>query len=181
LALVFALVAVGAVVGAQEKPAGAPKVTNVPLQVQIVIARFQGEKRISNIPYTLTMNYPGRANLRLNADMPMPMSTISAGDAKQEPVTSFTMRPVGTNIDVSSVSNEAVDGRYALTVTVSETWFQPADTVDRAAKNLAPVSRTYQSANTVQVRDGEIAQVTAATDRATGEVIRIEVTARAVK
>jgi hypothetical protein len=50
LALVFALVAVGAVVGAQEKPAGAPKVTNVPLQVQIVIARFQGEKRISNIP-----------------------------------------------------------------------------------------------------------------------------------
>jgi hypothetical protein len=170
----------GAGVGAQEKPAGPPKVT-IPLQVQIVIARLQGEKRISSIPYTLTMNYPGRANLRLNADMPMPMTTFSAADPKQEPVTSFTMRPVGTNIDVVSVPSEAADGRYGLTVTVSETWFQPADTVERAAKNLAPISRTYQSVNTVQVKDGEIVQVTAATDRTSGEIIRIEITARVVK
>jgi hypothetical protein len=68
-----------------------------------------------------------------------------------------------------------------LEVSVSENWFQPADAVAAGVKNAPPIARNYQSQNTVQVKDGETAQFTAATDRTTGEVIRIEVTAKVLK
>ena len=72
-------------VGAQGPPAKKP---NVPLQVQIVMSRYQGEKRISSVPYTLTVNANtlqdeggGRpSQLRMGARVPVrrfPLSTAS--------------------------------------------------------------------------------------------------------
>ena len=62
---------------AQEKapaPAAATRsgtpINATPLKVQVVIARYQGEKKISSLPYTLTMNANNHASLRMGTSMP---------------------------------------------------------------------------------------------------------------
>jgi hypothetical protein len=44
-----------------------------------------------------------------------------------------------------------------------------------------PVTRTFQSANTLVLRDGQTRQFTTATDRVSGEMARVDVTVRVVK
>lgn len=46
---------------------------------------------------------------------------------------------------------------------------------------LDAVMRSFRSASTLVLRDGQTRQFTAATDRVNGEVVRIEVTLRVVK
>ena len=192
VAAVITAVCADVLVSAQDKPTvqssqAAAKAPDVPMQVQVAISRYQGEKRTSSLPYMLSMmSGQGRANLRLNSEMPVPSTVFTpAADGKPEaptPLTSYTMRPVGTNIDVQVQNATSVaDGRFVMSVTVSESWFQPADSVAAGAKSLPPIARNYQSQNTVQVKDGETAQFTAATDRSTGEVIRVEVTLKVLK
>jgi hypothetical protein len=180
--VVTAMVLVGAVASAAAQ--GRPDSDeNVPLQIQIVIARFQGEKRVSSLPYSLSMNSSigSKANVRMNAETAVPATLYTQlADAdnktKPQPLTSYTYRTIGTSIDVQAVA--ATVGRFGLSVTVSESGLQPAET---GAQFNVPSNRTYQSSNTVQLRDGETAQFTAATDRLTGEVVRVEVTLRVLK
>jgi uncharacterized protein YgiM (DUF1202 family) len=44
-----------------------------------------------------------------------------------------------------------------------------------------PVLRSYQSTNTLFLKDGQTTQFTAASDRISGEVVRVEVKATVVK
>ena len=41
--------------------------------MQVVIGRYQGEKKISSLPYTLTMNANNHASLRMGTSMPVVM------------------------------------------------------------------------------------------------------------
>jgi hypothetical protein len=178
VALAMALACAGSTVFAQDKPAPA---ADTPLQVQIVISRYQGDKRVSSLPYTLSMSTTSgmsQANLRLNSEVPVPTTIFTpAGDGKpSSSSTSYTYRTVGTNIDVRSVAR--MDGKYGLSVAVQETYVQ-LPTGDKGVGT--PSFGNYQSNNTVYVKDGEMAQFTAATDRVTGEVVRVEVTAKAMK
>jgi hypothetical protein len=154
-------------------PAGAP------LQVQIVIARYQNDKRVSSLPFSLSISSaPGnKANVRMGGQVAVPSTVFANAQAGQpQPLTSFNYQNVGTNIDVTTV--QSVQGRIGLNVTVSETTLKPAEAGSQIS---VPTLNTYQSQNTVYVKDGETAQFTAATDRISGEVVRIEVTARVVK
>ena len=163
---------------AQSKPNAATP--EQPLQVQIVIARYLNDKRISSLPFSLSMSSArgSKANVRMGGNVPVPTNVFTPvqGDSKPAPLTSYTFQNVGTNIDV--VAGETVAGRIGLNVTISETTLKPADS---GSQFNVPSTNNYQSSNTVFVRDGEIAQFTAATDRISGEVVRIEVTARVVK
>jgi len=157
--------------------AGAP--ANLPLQVQIVIARYQNDKRVSSLPFSLSMSSaPGsKSNVRMGGNVPVPSTVFTPqGDSKTQPLTSYTFQQLGTNIDVSAVAS--VDARIGLNVTISETTLKAADP---GSQVNVPSTNNYQSSNTVFVRDGETAQFTAATDRISGEVVRIEVTAKVVK
>ena len=80
IALVFAFaLASSVIVRTQEKPAPpaakpAPA-TVTPLKVSVVVARFQGEKKLSSLPYTLSVNAGSRATLRMGAKVPVMMIT----------------------------------------------------------------------------------------------------------
>ena len=75
---------------AQENEKPAPKASNaassvMPLKLQITISRYQGEKKISSMPYSLSMNAGAQppnnfANLRMGTKIPVMM--VSAVDAK---------------------------------------------------------------------------------------------------
>src|SRR5712664_3897430 len=66
---------------AQEVPKGP-----VPLRVQVVISKYQGDKKISCLPYTVSVNSDrARASLRMGGQVPI-VTTVTIGqgaDAKQ--------------------------------------------------------------------------------------------------
>jgi type II secretory pathway component GspD/PulD (secretin) len=155
-----------------------------PLEVQIVISKFQGDKRISSIPYVLAVNAnSSSAQLNVGADIPVQSTTFSpVVDGKPaNPLRSFNYRSVGTNIECSAVTAE--DGRFELSLAVDESSVVTNLTPGNKDQPLAelPVFRSFKSRNKVLLRSGQTRQYTAATDRVSGETVRIEVTLTVVK
>ena len=173
---------------AQPKPItpGAKTTQNIPLEVQVVISRYQGDKRISSLPYVLSLKSAPvsqrrgdwGATLRLGSRVPIrtQVFTPPSGDGKPAtPISSVNYENVGTNIDVGATAME--DGRFEVTITLSESSVvtDAQDPKATAGSDSYPVFRSYQSTNTLFVKDGQVSQFTAASDRVNGEVVRVEV------
>jgi hypothetical protein len=155
----------------------------IPLEVQLVISRYQGEKRTSSMPYVLAVNANGgNAQLNMGADVAVPTTAfVPAGDGKTPapaPLRSFNYRNIGTNI-VCAATTGADDGRFDLNISVDDSSVFTKDDAANSTENLA--FRSFKSRNTLLLRDGQTRQYTAATDRVSGETIRIEVTLKVVK
>jgi hypothetical protein len=176
-------------------PTSPKKVQNIPLELQVIVARYQGDKRISSLPYVLSMKSsissrdfrPGfGASLRLGSRVPVRTQVpVPATDGKPATTTnSVNYENVGTNIDAGATALE--DGRYEVTLTLNESSVI-TDTKQafelRGASGMGeyPVFRSYQSTNTFFVKEGQTAQFTAASDRVSGEVVRVEVKLTVVK
>jgi hypothetical protein len=155
-------------------PAEPPEVTPAPagqgvfsLNVTVVIARYRGDTRVSSLPYSLTVTTGGpTSQLRMGAEVPV---RVSSG--------SITYRPVATNIDARATTLRD-EGRFQLGVTVNDNSVYEDDSPSGGAATASgqPVFRTFMASNTIVLRDGQSTTFTAATDRVSGEVIRIEVT-----
>jgi hypothetical protein len=187
-ALVLPFVAAGVVsVAAQEptKPGGSPSATTqVPLKVQLVVSRYSGEKKVSSVPYTLSVvaNDNDKTSLRMGVDVPVP-ATVFTGpkDAATTPVTSYTYRSVGTNIDCSA--RTADGGFFKLDLAVENTSVFLTDKATGTATTLAgvPAFGSFRSTFNVLLKDGQTTQHTAATDPVSGEVLRVDVTLTVLK
>ena len=191
LAVVLALAA-SIPAGAQDaKPPSEPKAATtpestgsavgplVPLDVQVVISRYQGEKKVSSLPYALAVNANDRAtsSIRMGAQVPVVENPASP---PQKPDAFVTYRSVGTNIDCFARTMD--DGRFQVNITVEDAWvYENATTTVAPSAAGRPVMRSFKSTNTLVMRDGQMRQFTTATDRVNGEVVRIEVTVRVVK
>ena len=92
----------------------------VPLEIQVVIARYQGEKRVSSMPYVLAVNANGeRASLNMGADVAIPSGPIAAPvDGKPSPLMSYGYRNVGTNIDCGATT--ADEGRFDVNISIDD-------------------------------------------------------------
>ena len=160
----------------------------VPLRVQVVISRYQGDKRISSVPYTLSVNANALLNggkpssLRMGARIPVQNPGFVRPDGKPpEGPISFNYQPVGTNIDC--YANATDDGRFELNISIEEESVYLDDQTSSATSRAGglPVFRNFRSSNELILRDGQSAQFTAATDRITGELVRVDVTLTVVK
>jgi len=169
-----------------------PKPALVPLKVQVVIARYKGEARISSMPYTMVVNandgWPGKrpASLRTGAQVPLATTTFTpVGDGKTpgtSPITSYQYQKVGTNIDCSATSTD--DGRYKLEISIDDTSVYPDNRTGQAAAPRPgdlPTLNNFRFDNSLLLKDGQTMQFTAATDKVTGEQTRIDVTLNVVK
>jgi len=190
LGLAFAL-STTALVTAQDKekdkpaaaPAKAPGPERIitPLKVQVVIGRYQGEKKISSMPYTLTMNTKqpnNHASLRMGAKIPIVMLAMTnvPKDAPQGGPIQY--QDVGTNIDC--YVDELDNGRFSLLVVVDDSSVYPDEPASGAAKG-SPSFRTLRATNALVLKNGETGQFTAATDKVTGETVRVDVTLTVLK
>ena len=166
-----------------------------PLQVQVVVSRYSGDKKIGSLPYVLTVNAGAsslrleqseNSRLRMGSDVPVPSSVFTPvasekaadGSAQPAPLRSFTYRSVGTNIDCRARSMG--DGRFELGISIEDNSIIP-DGGSPGGQQAAPSVRSFQSSQTLILRDGQSRQFTAATDRVSGEVVRIDVTLTVVK
>ena len=171
-------------VPAASPPSGARPVQQrpaiVPLDVQVVIGKYQGDKRISSVPYLLAVNANStQAQLNIGSEVAVPVSTFApvASDdkSKPSPMRSWNYRHVGTSISASAQSVDA--DRFELDLSIDETGVG-TNAVDG---NDLPTFKTFKARNKLLLRSGQSRMFTAATDRVSGETVRIEVSLTVVK
>ena len=182
------LTAQSAAIGAQGEQA-API---IPVKIDVVLSRFQGDKRISSLPYTLFANANGNAaSLRIGVDVPVGSSIITSGNENptgggRTTTTSSTsnrveFRNVGTSIDCWA--RHLPDGRFMVNLRVQDSSIFTADADSRAPLKLAdPMAfRTFTFSNELPMREGQLLLWATATDKITGELLKLEATLTVVK
>ena len=155
------------------------RVPGAMLRVQVVIARFQGEKKVASLPYTFSVTVEGRSTrMRMGVDTPVAVAT-AASDAGKPATTSFQYRNVGTNIDCRA--SDAGDGRYQLQLSIENSSAYLGGPLADANATGSPLFRRFDTNIDPVMRDGQTIQTIASTDPVTGEVVKIDVTLNVVK
>jgi hypothetical protein len=179
VALVFA--ATGTL-SAQDGP---PRPT--PLKIQLVLSRYQGEKKVSSVPYTLSVianDNNGSASVRMGVQVPIPTQVIGAAGA----IPSYNYKDIGTNIDCNA--STAADGSYKVSLTVADSsvYFQEAEPSGSAPQvprapgmGGMPAFRSFTSTFRIWLRDGQTSQYTSVTDQVSGQVLKIDATLTVLK
>jgi hypothetical protein len=180
--IVFALALLGGtgIAGAQDKtPDPAAHAATVPLKVQVVISRYEGEKKISSLPYLLSVNAGRNASLRMGTRVPVASTSytpIATGGAGVNPLTSFQYQDVGTNIDCGTGPLE--DGRFRVELSIEDS---SLDEPSRSAPSDRPALRSFRATNSLVLKDGQTAQFTTAVDKVSGVVTKVDVLLTVVK
>ena len=171
---------------AQPQATRAPAPPQIPVRIQLVLSRFQGEKKLSSVPYVLFVTtHEQRTSLRMGVKLPV----ASGGN----PLGAYTYQDVGTNIDCQVATG--TDNNYKVTVTVNDSSVYSPDRVrsdaDRGradaqlpaapTESAPPVLRSFTSNFTILLRDGQTVQYTTATDQVSGEVLKIDATLNVLK
>jgi hypothetical protein len=163
----------------------------VPVKVTVVLSRYQGDKRISNMPYVLGVMASSRAygppqktTLRMGVNAPITQTVFSSPtvDGKAGPVqSSYTYRDVGTNIDCTVTFDETVAGLFQVSLTVADSSLGLDSPKRSGVAPDVPSFRNFNSSFTALLRDGQTMQYTSATDPVTGEVMKIDVSVGVMK
>lgn len=158
---------------APRQPAAPPEV--VALKVDFVIARSEGDKKISSLPFSAWVSTGGSTNVRMGSDVPIP----TAADGKS----GVTYRSVGTFIDCRA--NNMGGGRFGLDVQVQDSsLYVPArEQATQLGQTITgfPVIRSFSASNHLTLRDGQSAEFVMATDKISGEVLKVSITMAIVK
>ncbi len=186
LAVAVALSAGGATHAQQPTVAGpapaSPTKEGALLKVQVVISRYQGEKKISSQPYSLSVTANGpRGTLRMGTQVAVPTGPLPSGpDGKAAPVISYNYKDVGTSIDCTARALD--DGRYRLELSISDNSVAADDQGSQTFMKGVPQFRNFQIAGeTAVLRDGQSAQLTTATEKVTGETVKVDLTLTVAK
>jgi hypothetical protein len=157
-----------------------------PLRVQVVFTEYEGEKKISSLPYTLLVNADSprgpKASIRMGLRVPVPVSTASSGVPAQ-----IQYVDVGTNLDGWASREES--GRFVLHLSLERSSSYPSG--GAAQKSLAAgasellstqlVIQQFRSEVDLVMRDGQTIQSTMASDPVSGRVSKVEVTLNILK
>ena len=155
---------------AQDKPQSEP--AKGPLvKVQLVLSRYEGDRRTSSLPFTMlaTAN-GGMGSIRTGSQVPI--VTATAANDK----TSFQYVDIGSSVDCTVKTAE--NGRFNVILML-----QDRSTVDKVAVAgsvtnpiTVPVLRNFNYTNSIVLKDGESKQIVAASDKGSGEIIKIDIT-----
>ncbi len=161
----------------QPAPVPPPSRVQAPvlLKVEFVISHYQGDKKVSSYPYTMTVRAnEAKTNLRMGSQVPIP----SYGPENKMIV---VYKEVGTNIDCGAQILD--DGRFRLDLSIEDSSLEGnAQGVEAVAKGVPPQIRSFRLTNeTVVLKDGQTALLTTATEKLSGEIAKVDVTLNVVK
>ena len=148
------------------------------LKVTVVLSRFSGEKKTLSLPFVLMVVAGDQSSTTVNmqSEVPVPTSTMSEGKTTM----SYSYRPVGTSI---SMSAKALDGgifNLSMTLSDSQVLLTEAGAASDSVKGLARF-QSFSTAPRLLLRDGQTIQYAAATDKMSGDVVKVDVTLNVVK
>ena len=165
---------VGAVFAAAAQETAKPKADEhtpavTPLRVQVVFTEYDGEKKVSSLPHSFTVNADERRA--------RPGSLIRNG--VRIPVVTgkdqYTYVDVGTNLDCSATLQE--DGRYKLQMTLDRSSISP----ETPAGSSNPVIRQFRVDFNPVLKDGQTVESVVSTDPLNGHVFHVSVTLNVAK
>jgi hypothetical protein len=164
------------------KPAAAQPASRgatTPLRLVLTLSRYQGDKKISSLPYSLSVSIDGPpVRFRMGADLPY---AASPADGSKPQTPSYAYRTVGVSIDVTNQG--MVDpGVYKMNINVADSSVALSNQIQGSpAVAGAPMFRNFSTNGLVILRDGQTSQLTTAADPITGETMRVEVTLSVLK
>ena len=164
----------------QEKPRTEERVkTPMPVKVQIVFTEFDGEKKISSMPYAFTMLTDEKSggygtNFRTGIRIPI---EIDGKDQKT------TYMDVGSNIDCNVKPEE--DGRFLVHLIFDRSALYPNKSSEGerlvAEPNGQPLIRQFRTNESLLLKDGQTSEIVMSTDPLNGHTMRVSVTINAQK
>jgi len=186
------------------RPQGAapqPERAGTAAKIEVVLSRWQGEKKVSSLPFALYIvapaPVPGMApqdnrrwasqNLRMGVDVPIGTvsrtsgASVTAGTASNSTTTTTAQyKNVGTSID--GRLSQTKDGRFSVAITVEDTSMFSSDGNTTQIRIADPMAfRTFTMNNTLTMRDGQTLPFAMATDKVTGDVLKVDVTLTVLK
>ena len=144
------------------------------LKVTVVIARYSGAKKIGNLPFVLLLTPTDeRTSVQLSSSVPIPDSIAKDG------AQSFHYQNVGTSITASS-GKELAPGQYMVSLTINDSQVLSDAVATEATKGLTR-TQNFTSSVRLPMRDTQTVTFDAATDKLTGDLVRVEVTLNVLK
>jgi hypothetical protein len=152
----------------------------VPLKVTVIFNEYDGEKKLSSLPYALFLKADPRFVGRVRMGVRVPIWTGGKDSAIQ-------YQDVGSNLDCFAQAAE--DGRYVLELSLERSSIYPSpggkDEYPAASKPdeqpHQPLVRQFRANLALMLRDGQTTQNAIATDPLNGHTVKVEVTLNVVK
>jgi hypothetical protein len=170
---------------AQDKPQEKPKTeehakTPVPVKVQVVFTEYDGEKKVSSMPYTFMViadeKMGGYYSTSLRTGIRVPIE-IDGKDQKT------TYMDLGSNIDCGVRSED--DGRYRVYLSFERSSLYPNKSAEGerlvSEPNGLPLLRQFRSSENFILKDGQTIENLSSTDPLNGHSLRVSVTINAQK
>lgn len=165
---------------AQDKPQERPKAEErvkvpIPVKVQIVFSEFDGDKKVSSMPYSFMVitdeKMGGNYSTSLRTGVRIPIE-IDGKDQK----TSYM--DVGSNIDCGVKSEE--DGRFHVYLIFDRSALYPNKSSEGermvSTPNGQPLVRQFRTSENLILRDGQTSENLLSTDPLNGHTLRVSVT-----
>jgi hypothetical protein len=146
----------------------------IPLKIQIVFTEFDGDKKISSMPYTFMVLADDKvgglysASLRTGVRIPIEV------DGKDQKT---TYMDIGSNIDCGIRSEE--DGRFRVSLIFDRSALFPNKSPEGerlvSEPNGLPLVRQFRTSENLILKDGQVSENILSTDPLNGHVIRVSV------
>jgi hypothetical protein len=151
----------------------------VPLKVTVVFTEYDGEKKLSGLPYALFLKADDNSHFvgRVRMGVKVPIWTGVKESAVQ-------YQDIGSNLDCSAQT--AGDGKYVLDLSLERSSIYPNSSEYPAASKPddqphTPLVRAFRANLALLLRDGQTTQNVIATDPLNGHTVKVEVTLNVVK
>jgi hypothetical protein len=162
---------------AQEKPKPENNPEPKTLKLQLTVTEQEGEKKLSNLPYTIFVEVADVAGhsspaTKLRIGSRIPVATGVQGEKLE-----FQYIDIGTNLDARAYS--AGQDKYELVIAIERSWVDgeiPAQTGANAGVWKQPSIHQFKTEFTLKLRDGQTIQSTQAADPLNGRVLTLTVT-----
>jgi len=165
--LSFGQAPAGQAPGTAAPAAQAPATT---IRLLVVLSKYEGDKKISSVPYTLSL-VPGKpGSIRAGSEIPVPTTTFAV-TADKPATSSYTLQQIGSQIDATV--NPTTDGKYNLTLSVTD---RDRTSATSPAFPNVPTFKNMVSSSSAILANGESIQFTSSTERASNESLKIDVT-----
>jgi hypothetical protein len=161
----------------QEKPRSEERAKPaIPVKVQVVFTEYDGDKKISIMPYSFIAipdeKVGGYYSASLRTGVRIPIE-IESKDQKT------TYIDVGSNIDCGIRTEE--EGRFHLYMIFERSALYPTssmgnDKVEVSRPNGQPLIRQFKSSENLILKDGQTVESTLSIDPLNGHVIKLSVT-----
>jgi hypothetical protein len=150
------------------------------VKIEVVLSRYEGNRKISSLPFTMLAAAGGdNVSLRTGTRVPIPSGPTTVVGSDGKPVVNYNYQDFGTNIDCTVTPTEG--NRFKVRVSIQDSSIvERQDSQTSGARGgtpiaNAPIYRNFNYTNSALLKDGETKQFIAASDRVTGETVKVDV------